>query len=593
MKAIWRTLLDLFDVMPEGSKRFTVWYSIVTGALALLDTVALALIVLTVTPVVTGTPIDLPLIGVMPQSATIWIAVVVCALFILKGVFAVALHRYATRRFARYELEVGNRLFDRYMRSSWEERSKQSTAEVTRLIDVAMMNTNLGFIIPISQVPGNVFTFLAVLAVLVVAEPITALVAFIYLSVVSGLMVFAIAKRTRSAGISNRDLSYRVASVITEMIDALKEVTLRGKIGEVGRVVEKNRSVATLARSDVAFFGALPKYTLKAALIGGFFFVGGAALLFNGPAGAVSAIALFAATGFRMIPALTGIQGAITSSSANEVFARDVITALRAEPEQGTSADPGRDRSRFPEQPKLLVLDDVSFRYPGADRDVLDGLSLTVPFGSSLAIVGPSGAGKSTLIDILLGLSEPTSGHLKVDGHALDDAMLQWQSQVGYVPQRVALFDGTVAQNVALTWEDDYVPERVVEALAKAHLSELATRGDGIDSLIGERGQAISGGQQQRLGIARALYTDPLVLVMDEATSSLDTATEKRITESMQELRGHVTFITVAHRLSTIREYDQVCYLDRGRILGSGTFEEVVAQVPEFRVQAHLAGLIS
>jgi len=578
--------------MPAGSKRFTLWYSIVTGALAVLDTLALALIVLTVTPVVTGAPVRLPVIGVLPDSATVWIAATVCALFILKGVFAVALHRYATRRFARYELEVGSRIFDRYMRSSWEQRSQKSTAEVTRLIDTSMMNTNMGFIIPISQVPGNVFTFVAVLAVLVVAEPLTALVAFVYLSAILGLMVFAIAKRTRRAGMRNRDLSYRVAGVVTEMIDALKEVTLRNKVGEVGRVVERNRRQATLARSDVAFFSALPKYTLEAALIGGFFFVGGAALLFHGPAGAVSAIALFAATGFRMIPALTGIQGAVTSSSANEVFARDVIRELRDETTQQPVVGERKDRAELPARPEQLVLDGVRFQYPGSDDEVLRGVSFSLPFGSSLAIVGPSGAGKSTLIDILLGLSEPTAGAMAVDRRSLSDVMLQWRERVGYVPQRVALFDASVAQNVALTWEDDFEPERVVDALRKAHLSELVTRGEGIGSLLGERGQTISGGQQQRLGIARALYTDPLVLVMDEATSSLDTATEQRITESMRELRGRVTFITVAHRLSTIREYDQVCYLDQGRILGNGTFDVVVEQVPDFRVQAQLAGLL-
>jgi len=578
--------------MPAGATRFTVWYSLITGALAVLDTLALALIVLTVTPVVTGAAIRLPLIGVLPESATVWIAAAVCALFILKGVLAVALHRYATRRFARYELEVGSRIFDRYMRSSWEERSQKSTAEVTRLIDVSMMNTNLGFIIPISQVPGNVFTFVAVLAVLVVAEPLTALVAFVYLSAVSGLMVFAISRRTRQAGLHNHDLTNRVARVVTEMIDALKEVTLRNKVGEVGRVVESNRRRATLARSDVAYFSALPKYTLEAALIGGFFFVGGAAMLFHGAAGAVSAVALFAATGFRMIPALTGIQGAATSASANEIFARDVVTALSGDAAISEDAGLRSDQAVLPAEPRRLVLDDVHFRYPESEIDVLNGISLNIPIGSSLAIVGPSGAGKSTLIDLLLGLSEPTAGQLTVDDLPLETVMMQWRDRVGYVPQRVALFDATVAQNVALTWEDDFDTDRVIASLKKAHLDELLTRSGGIDALIGERGQAISGGQQQRLGVARALYTDPIVLVMDEATSSLDTATEQRVTASMRELRGTVTFITVAHRLSTIREYDQVCYLDRGQIHGVGTFDELVDLVPDFRAQAQLAGLL-
>ncbi|PIJ01793.1 ABC transporter ATP-binding protein, partial [Leucobacter sp. OLES1] len=251
-----------------------------------------------------------------------------------------------------------------------------------------------------------------------------------------------------------------------------------------------------------------------------------------------------------------------------------------------------QDVAELPAGPQRLTLENVHFRYPGADEDVLKNVNFTVPFGSSLAIVGPSGSGKSTLIDLLLGLSVPTSGSMRIDGAELRDVMRQWRNRVGYVPQRVALFDASIAQNVALTWEADYDSERVMHALRRAHLGELADRGAGIEERVGERGASISGGQQQRLGIARALYSDPFVMVMDEATSALDTATENRVTESMRELQGEVTFITVAHRLATIREYDQVCYLDRGEILGNGTFEEVVEQVPEFRLQAELAGLL-
>jgi ABC-type bacteriocin/lantibiotic exporter with double-glycine peptidase domain len=309
-------------------------------------------------------------------------------------------------------------------------------------------------------------------------------------------------------------------------------------------------------------------------------------------AAAMTAVALFAATGFRMIPAMTTVQSAFTTAGANEIYARDVIRELTAARDDDVVTAQAEDRAVLPQQTRSIELRDVCFRYPGAEQNVLDGLELTVPFGSSLAVVGPSGAGKSTLIDILLGLSVPTSGELLVDEVPITDVMKQWRSRVGYVPQRVALFDASIAQNVALTWEDDYDSERVRIALERAHLGELAQRGRGIEEHIGERGAAISGGQQQRLGIARALYSDPLVMVMDEATSALDTATENRVTESMRELQGEVTFITVAHRLATIRDYDQVCYLDRGSILGRGTFDEVVAQVPEFKLQAELAGLL-
>lgn len=594
MKSLWRTLVELFGVLPSGARPFYIRYSIITSALAILDTLALGLIVAVVTPVASGDEIRLPVIGRVPNESIVWIIVVICALFLLKSVLAIVLHWFATRRFARYELEVGDALFRAYTHSSWEKRSQISTAEVTRIVDSSMANANLGFILPLSQVPGNVLTFVSVLTVLVIAQPATALVALLYLSAFSALMLLVISRRARQAGLNNRKYAYRVATIMTEMVDALKEVALRGKLDEIGGVISKNRRIATRARANISFLGIVPKYAFESALIGGFLVVGGSAYLIGGGgmAAATTAVALFAATGFRMIPAMTTVQSAFTTAGANEVYARDVIRELAAARREDVVSAQSADRAELPQRTRSLELRDVGFRYPGAEHNVLDGLTLTVPFGSSLAIVGPSGAGKSTLIDILLGLSVPTAGELAVDDVPITAVMKQWRSRVGYVPQRVALFDASIAQNVALTWEDDYDAERVRVALERAHLGELARRGRGIEEHIGERGAAISGGQQQRLGIARALYSDPLVMVMDEATSSLDTATENRVTESMRELQGEVTFITVAHRLATIRDYDQVCYLDRGRILGRGSFEDVVAQVPEFRLQAELAGLL-
>ena len=591
MRSLWNTLRALFKVMPTGAKSFYVFYSIITGALAILDTAALALIVLAITPLASGGPIVLPLIGELPAGATVWVVLLICFLFILKGVLAIALHWFATRRFARYELEVGDRLFQSFAHSSWEERSKLSTAEVTRIVDSSMANTNLGFILPLSQIPGNALTFVSVLAVLVIAQPLTALIALVYLGLVAFLMLVVVTKRIRTAGAHNRKFGYRVARIMTEIVEALKEITLRDKLDEVGEVISSNRARATRARANLSFLGIIPKYGFEAALIGGFLLIGGAAYLMNGPQAAIVAISLFGATGFRLIPAMNAVLAGFNSASANEVYARDVVTYLKDAAGQTIAQARKADTLALPAQPNALSFSQVSFRYPGAEADALRDIELEVPFGSRLAIVGPSGAGKSTLVDVLLGLSVPTSGELEVDGLPLDDVLQQWRSRVGYVPQRVSLFDASIAQNVALTWSDDYDEDRVREALERAQLSELLARPGGMRELIGERGGAISGGQQQRLGIARALYSDPLVLVLDEATSALDTATESRVSEAMQALAGEVTFVTVAHRLATIRDYDQVCYLEDGRVRGIGTFDEVVSSVPEFAHQASLAGL--
>lgn len=591
MKSLWNTLRRLFAVLPDGAQTFYAWYSIVTGMLAILDTLALGLIALAITPLASGNPISLPVIGELESSAVPLLVILICALFVGKGLAAVALHWYATRRFAKYELEVGDKLFRAYTHSSWEERSRLSTAEITRIVDSSMANTNLQFILPLSQIPGNALTFVGVLLVLVFAQPLTALIALVYLSLISLVMLFVVTRRAQVAGRNNRNYAYRAATIMTEMVEALKELTLRGKLDEIGEVVSENRSFATRARANLSFLSIVPKYAFEAALIGGFLLIGGAAFATGGAAAAVVAVSLFAATGFRMIPAMNAVQSSFTSAVAAEVYAKDVIRELTRAPEIVMDPMSAADTETLSAEPRKLVLDEVSFRYPGADVSVLRGINLELEFGSRLAIVGPSGAGKSTLVDLLLGLSQPTGGRIAIDDLPLGSVIGQWRGRVGYVPQKVAVFDGTIAQNVALSWRNEYDDGRVRDALSRAQLDELLERPDGLDERLGERGASVSGGQQQRLGIARALYSDPLVLVLDEATSALDTATESRVMESMRALAGEVTFVTIAHRLATIRDYDQVCYLDGGKILGRGTFAEVVAQVPDFRIQAELAGL--
>jgi len=326
--------------------------------------------------------------------------------------------------------------------------------------------------------------------------------------------------------------------------------------------------------------------------VGGFLLVGGSAFLIAGPEQAIVSVALFAITGFRLIPAITGIQAGIVASTTSIPIAQDVIGDIKRAEADANATDLSADRRELPEEPRMLRLQDVRFQYPGAGAPVLRGVDIDIPFGSSLGIVGPSGAGKSTLIDILLGLSTPTSGSLSIDGLPLNDVLRAWRGRVGYVPQKVALFDGTIAQNVALTWDDDFDPERVTKALAMAQLSGMvAEREAGIDSRIGERGYALSGGQQQRLGIARALYSDPLVLVLDEATSSLDTKTEDDVSRAIRGLQGELTIVSVAHRLSTIKDYDRICYLDDGRVLGLDSFYGLAHAVPAFGEQVALAGL--
>ncbi len=592
VRRILQTFKDVLSYLPRGTRSYLWFYVIVTSALALLDVAALMLLATSLSAMLSQSPVNLPVIGAIPPGGYIWILIVVCGLIILKSVLAIAFQWMATRRMAGFELEIGDQLFSAYIRAPWTERLKRNTAQLVRLADVGIANVTAGFLLPIMSLPSLLVTSIAVAAVIVAVEPVTAIVTIVYLGFIAFLLYFVLSKRTLVAGRVNRDYSFRVASLMTDMVAALKEITLRNKSAEVAEVVHANRVHTSRARANLSFLGVVPRFVLDSALIGGFLLVGGVAYLTGGMESAISAVALFGVAGFRLVPSLTGFQALVNQMSANipqvEAVMSDIDMArgyiehaetIGHEPIYGS--------------PRSLQLRDVSFFYPGSDTPSLRNVSVDVPIGATIGIVGASGAGKSTLVDVLLGLLVPTGGSIRLDDQDLSDVLAAWRDRVGYVPQDVALFDGTVAQNVSLSWGSEVDEGRVRTALERAQLLDVIdARVGGIHGTVGDRGMKLSGGQRQRLGIARALYSEPLVLVMDEATSSLDTKTEADVSAAIRDLRGEVSTILVAHRLSTIRDCDEVWFMRNGRIDAKGKFDEVIAAEEEFEKQARLAGLL-
>lgn len=589
----------LLRVLPPGSRRFLLTYGVLTAALALLDLVALGLVGTLLQSVLSGGETSLPLVGDLGSTTgQVTALVTVCVVIVVKGVCAVALLRLATRRFARHEVAIGDRLLAAYLASPWEDRLAKNTSELVRTVDVGVGVTVAGVLIPSMTLFGEVGTMLAVVVAIVVFDPLVAAVTIVYLLLVAALLAGVISPRAVASGRENRTWSQRTVRVLSEALGALKEVTLAGRTPDVQERVHATRTQSSRARAEASFLGQVPRYVLETALILGFALIAGVGYLAgagsgNGVARAVAAVGMFGVAGFRLVPSLTRMQTVQSTVNSNAAYARQVVADITDSEALLARRAAERPQHELTVEHPDIVLHEVTFTYPGADVPALDRVSLHIPAGSHVAFVGASGAGKSTMVDILLGLLEPTSGHVEVGGERLELVLDSWRRRIGYVPQDVSLFDATVAENVALTWDVEKVDEaRVRTALARAQLLEtIDVREGGIYARIGERGVALSGGQRQRLGIARGLYNDPRVLVMDEATSALDTATEAAVTRAIDDLHGDVTVITVAHRLATIRDSDIVFFLRDGRLVAQGTFEEVVAQVPDFAEQAALAGL--
>ena len=297
---------------------------------------------------------------------------------------------------------------------------------------------------------------------------------------------------------------------------------------------------------------------------------------------ALPIISLFAVAGYRLMPSLQGVYRSVTQVR----FAVSALHRLIREFEVGPSSleiDP----------PNVLVplheitMRDIGYRYPLADRVAVENLDLKISVGSSVGFVGPTGGGKTTTVDLLLGLLDPERGGLFVDGKQITAKNRRnWQATIGYVPQQIYLGDDTIAANIAFGVNSEEIDIIRVKAAAK-----VAQLDDFIENElpkkyfteVGERGVRLSGGQKQRIGIARALYKQPSVLVLDEATSALDNLTEALIMKSLKDLQGNLTVVMIAHRLSTVVECDRIFYLEGGKLISEGTYDELRNSNSNFR----------
>jgi ABC-type multidrug transport system fused ATPase/permease subunit len=379
-------------------------------------------------------------------------------------------------------------------------------------------------------------------------------------------------------------------------------VVVTGRRGFYVNDFQQLRWRAARVQADLQIMGQVSKYVFEIALVIGAALLALSQFWSKDVVAAVAVIAVFLAATSRITPALMRIHSGIfsiryaradassTIDLAAELLDSNVVDDLDTGQMDRVGANRNSDHEGFD---GVVSVGGACLEYPGTDTRALEQISLHVAAGSSLALVGPTGAGKSSLGDIILGVLTPDSGTVLISHVPPADATARWPGALAYVPQDIAVIDGTVRSNVAAGLPSELIDDdRVWEALDRAQLGDyLRGERDGLDTVVGEHGVRLSGGQRQRLGLARALYTRPKLLVLDEATSALDAETELAVSQALDSLEGDVTLIVVAHRLATIRHSDQVAYLQDGRLMALGTFEEVREQVPNFDRQAQLLGL--
>ena len=523
-------------------------------------------------------------VPLLDASGLFTLVAAVLVVFIVKAVLAVSLTRFLTFFIAGVETRAADRIAGYLLRGSLLDLKNRSTSEVQFAVTNSSTFAFTGLLNNLATLVSESFLLLVIAATFVLVNPLAALFTVLYFGVFVLILQTIIARTLRRASKQAVSGTIDTMSRIADTTGAFREIQVMNKQDHFVDSIAESRRRISRSGAEMTFVGTLPRYVVETALILGVVLLLGQQLLVGEPASGLATVGVFLTGGVRLMASLLPLQSALANLKQNGEQARASLDLLdEASRPTRSSPRPAVPGSVPLDRPLAVEVRNVGVEYPGSPgRRALDDVSVSVAAGSFVAIIGPSGAGKTTLVDVVLGLIDPVDGIAEVGGYQPRSVSVAAPGLISYVPQKPGLISGTIAQNVALGLDGDEIDrDRVHQALAEAYLEEfIAALPDGIDTSVGKQADALSGGQIQRIGLARALYTRPRLLVLDEATSGLDASSESFVSSSLRALHGQTTVIVVAHRLSTVQSADVVHVVEGGRLTASGTFAQVSGANP-------------
>jgi ABC-type multidrug transport system fused ATPase/permease subunit len=508
-----------------------------------------------------------------PNQLVLLVLLGLLAVYAVKSAFLLFVAYWQSRFVTATQASTSRRLFATYLAQPWTFHLQRHSAELMRTINESTEFAHVCglFLMTVSEL----LVLTGMIGLLLWFEPTGAIVVASMLGAAAWLFQAIARPRSRRWATAQRHHGQMIIKHVQQGLGGAKDVKIRGCEQEFVEQFRHHSDGHARVAALQSLVQQVPRLWFEMLAVAALLLLT-AVMVWQGTPSErlLPMLGLFATVAFRMLPSVNHVTAATNklrhSGVMLEGLAKELRLADATSSERPASIMPFRD---------AVVLSDISYRYPGTTENVLDGVSISIPHGASIGLVGGSGAGKSTLVDIILGLLPPSSGRVTVDGNDIHDNLRGWQDTVGYVSQSIYLCDDTIRRNIAFgVPEHDVDNAAVRRALKAAQLDEfVASLPAGANTFVGERGVRLSGGQRQRIGIARALYHDPKVLVLDEATSALDTDTERGVVEAVNALHGTKTLIIVAHRMSTIADCDVLYRLEKGRVVQSGTFSEVIS----------------
>lgn len=509
---------------------------------------------------------------------------------ILSIIFTRRILFFFSRRGAKISASIVARLLSQPLLTVQARTTQETVYAITRGVSLISLHILATAVVMVADL-----SLLLVMTVgIFLVDPFTAIGTLLLFSIIGYFLFRYMHLLAGLLGLKHSELSVVSNEKIVEVFGSYRESVVRNRRDYYAREIGKIRFALADIEAESSFMPYVSKYVIETAVVVGALLVGAAQFVLQDAAQAVATLAIFLAAGSRIAPAVLRLQQGIIQirgsfGAAQPTF--ELIDSL-SQAQVIQSVDDNVDilHEGFSSE---IQLQNVTVTYPSKQVPAISNISISIQPGKLVAIVGSSGAGKTTFIDVLLGVLTPDEGSVSISGLAPQLAVARWPGAIAYVPQDVAISSGTIRENVSLGFPEEQATDELVNSALKiAQLDRFVSAlPNGLDTQVGERGARISGGQRQRLGIARAMFTRPHLLVLDEATSSLDGETEASISDAIHALRGSTTVVLIAHRLSTVRDADIVVYLADGKIKTMGTFNEVRKAVPDFDRQAKLMGL--
>jgi ABC-type multidrug transport system fused ATPase/permease subunit len=601
-----KEIYKLSQILSQKDRKKLHMISAFQIALSLLDLVGVTLIgiigALTINGVRSETPDGrvgqvLSYLGIENfsfQIQTVILSLTAVVLLITRTLLSVIITRRTLFFLSRRSAEISSRLITQVMAQPLSKIKEFNSQYIHYTLSTGTTALTIGVFGSLVSISSDLALILVLGLGLAIIDPLTAFLTIAIFSSILLYMYFLTNKKNQRISKRDSDLKIKDSEILLELVTGYREAFIRNRRGYFVDKAKKVKWEMADFSAEIAWMPNISKYAVEIAFTLGTLLVAGLQFIANDSAQAVGSLTLFLAAGTRVTPALLRIQQNLVSLNGNIIRAKPTIDLFEAtNPEYVIPAyDAHIDIEHSGFHPNLKITN-LSFQYPDSDQVALESVNLQISAGETVAIVGPSGSGKSTLVDLILGIYVPKTGIVEISGVTPVESIIKWPGAIGYVPQEIVLMSGSIGENIGSGFDSSEVSSDLIkEALSIAKLDNfVANAQNGIHTQVGERGSKISGGQRQRVGIARAMFTKPKLLVLDEATSSLDGQTESEISEAIQGLKGKVTLILIAHRLSTVQKADRVIYLKDGKIVAQGSFDEVRKSVPDFNKQAQLMGL--